>query len=262
MAEDILSRIVEKKKAEIAASQARLPESELRDRLKSDQDRRPFLKKFESPGVNIIAEIKRASPSKGDICPDLNPAAYAAAYEQGGAVALSVLTDESFFKGSVEDLKKAREATALPVLRKDFLISEYQFYESAALGADAALLIVRILSQTQLEDYLKLCKELNLDALVEVHSEKEIEAATRAGARLVGINNRNLRSFETNIETAARMVSFLEPHQIPVAESGIRNRSDIEALGDSGIHNFLIGESLVRASSPKDFLQVLIHGTA
>jgi len=147
------------------------------------------------------------------------------------------------------------------VLRKDFLISEYQFYESAVLGADAVLLIVRILSQTQLKDYLKLCEELGLDALVEVHSEKEIEAATQAGARLVGINNRNLRSFETNIETAARMVSFLEPHQIPVAESGIRGRADIEALGDSGIHNFLIGESLVRASSPKDFLQLLIHGS-
>jgi indole-3-glycerol phosphate synthase len=122
------------------------------------------------------------------------------------------------------------------------------------------LLIVRILSQIQLEDYLKLCDELNLDALVEVHSEKEIEAASRAGAQLVGINNRNLRSFETNIETAAKMVSFLAPHQIPVAESGIRSRADIEALGNSGIHNFLIGESLVLAPSPKDFLQELIHG--
>ena len=262
MAEDILSRIVEKKKAEVATSQARLPEAELRNSIQADREKRPFLKQFELPGVNIIAEIKRASPSKGDICPGLDPAIYASAYEQGGAAALSVLTDETFFKGSAEDLKKARAATTLPVLRKDFLISEYQFYESAVLGADAVLLIVRILSQTQLGDYLKLCEELNLDALVEVHSEKEIEAASQAGARLVGINNRNLRSFETNIETAARMVSFLEPHQIPIAESGIRSRSDIEALGNSGIHNFLIGESLVRASSPKDFLQSLIHGAA
>ncbi len=204
--------------------------------------------------MNIIAEIKRASPSKGLICPDLNPAVYASEYEKGGAAALSVLTELQYFKGSFEDLKTARESVNLPVLRKDFLISSYQIYESAVLGADAVLLIVRILSQEQLQDYLSLAKELDLDVLVEVHSEKEIEAAARAEAKLVGINNRNLKSFETDIENAIRMVSLLESYQIAVAESGIKTSEDIKKLHDAGIWNFLIGESLVRAANPKESL--------
>lgn len=213
---------------------------------------------MERPGTNIIAEIKRASPSKGVICPDLNPARYASQYEQGGAAALSVLTDTPYFQGSFEDFKAAREAAGLPMIRKDFLISSYQIYESSVLEADAVLLIVRILSAEQLRDYLSLCAELELDALVEVHSEEDIEAASRAGAKLIGINNRNLSSFETNIETAINMVSLLEPGQIPVAESGIRGPEDVQKLRQAGIRNFLIGESLVRASDPRAFLKSLI----
>jgi indole-3-glycerol phosphate synthase len=261
MKKDFLQIIVEDKKQEIAAAKHRLPENLLREKARVPQKRRPFLQKLAQPGpsgINIIAEIKRASPSKGVICPDLNPVTYAMEYERGGAAALSVLTDQPHFKGSIQDLKSARQSTSLPVLRKDFLISSYQIFESAVMGADALLLIARILDPKQLKGYLDLCKDLHMDALVEIHSEKDIETATRAGAKLIGINNRNLRSFETDIHTSIRMKSLLEPDQVAVAASGIRSRKDIEKLKDSGIWNFLIGESLVRADNPGAFLKSLL----
>jgi len=262
MVKDILSKIVEDKKQEIIAAKQHIPESFLREKAFAPRKRRPFFKKLEQPGpygINIIAEIKRASPSKGDIRANLNPAIYADEYEKGGAAALSVLTDTPYFKGSPEDLKIARQSTTLPVLRKDFLISAYQVFESAVMEADAVLLIVRILDQQQLKDYLSLCKELKMDALVEVHSEADIEKAGLAGAQLIGINNRNLQSFETDIDIAIRMKSLLNNDQIAVAASGIRTRKDIEKIKDSKIWNFLIGESLVRAEHPREFLESL-HG--
>lgn len=261
MGKDFLEIIVKHKKEEIVAAKKLIPESKLCNDAFTSMKRRPFLKKLEKPGtsgVNIIAEIKRASPSKGAICPDLNPAAYAQEYEKGGAAAISVLTDQHHFKGSFDDLKKVRESSTLPVLRKDFLISSYQIYESSVLGADAVLLIVRILSREQLRDYLKLCDELKVDALVEIHSEKDLESATLARARLIGINNRNLSSFETNIDTAIKLVSLLEPYQIAVAASGIQNRDDIVKNQRAGIWNFLIGESLVRAENCQAFLKSLM----
>ncbi|MEJ2657579.1 MAG: indole-3-glycerol phosphate synthase TrpC [Desulfobacterales bacterium] len=262
MEKDFLSKIVEDKRKEIAAAKQRMPESLLREKAFAPRKRRPFFKKLEHPGpfgVNIIAEIKRSSPSKGDILLNLDPAVYAVEYESGGAAALSVLTDGPHFKGDPEDLKIARETTMLPVLRKDFLISAYQIFESAVMGADAVLLIVRILSLEQLKGYLSLCNELELDALVEVHSEADIEKAVLANARLIGINNRNLKSFETDIETAIRMKSLLYNDQVAVAASGIRTRKDIDLIINSGIWNFLIGESLVRAKHPRKFLESL-HG--
>ena len=262
MVKDILSKIVEDKKREIAAAKQHIPESILREKAFAPRMRRPFFKKLEQPGpfgINIIAEIKRASPSKGDIRANLNPAFYADEYEKGGAAAISVLTDQPYFKGDPEDLKIAREITTIPVLRKDFLISAYQIFESAVMEADAVLLIVRILDQQQLKDYLSLCNELKMDALVEVHSEADIEKAGLAGARLIGINNRNLQSFETDIEIAVRMKSLLNNDQIAIAASGIRTRKDIEKIKDSGIWTFLIGESLVRAKHPRKFLESL-HG--
>ena len=261
MKKDFLQIIVEDKKQEVAAAKQLLPERLLREKALVPQKRRPFLQKLAQPGrsgTNIIAEIKRASPSKGVICPDLNPVTYAVEYERGGAATLSVLTDRPHFKGSINDLKRARESTTLPVLRKDFLISSYQIYESAVMGADALLLIARILDTKQLKDYLDICNELQMDALVEIHSEKDIEKATRAGAGLIGINNRNLRSFETDIHTSIRMKSLLEPDQVAVAASGIRSRKDIEKMKYSGIWNFLIGESLVRADNPRTFLKSLL----
>jgi len=262
MENDILSKIVEDKKQEIIAAKQHIPESILREKAFAPRKKRPFLKTMEQPGpfgVNIIAEIKRASPSKGDIRANLNSAVYALEYEKGGAAALSVLTDKPYFKGCLEDLKIARQTTTLPVLRKDFLISAYQIYESAVMEADAVLLIVRILDQQQLKDYLNLCKELKMDSLVEVHSESDIEKAGLAGARLIGINNRNLQSFETDIDIAIRMKSLLNNDQIAIAASGIRTRKDIDKIKDSNIWNFLIGESLVRAKHPREFLESL-HG--
>lgn len=261
MGKDILSKIVEDKIKEVAAAKGRFPEHLLRDQALISRRKRPFLKSLEEPGpagINIIAEIKRASPSKGVIHSDLDPATYAVQYEQGGAVALSVLTDRPYFQGSPEDLKIARAITALPVLRKDFLISSYQIYESAVMSADAVLLITRILDQEQLEDFLAICNELQMDALVEIHSEKDLKIATLAGAKLIGINNRDLRSFDTDIATAIRLKSLLETDQIAVAASGIRTRNDIDKNREYGIWNFLIGESLVCSENPKQFLNSLL----
>jgi len=262
MAKDILSKIVENKKKEIVAAQKRLPEKQLVEQALMIRNQRPFLKKLKTPGpfgVNIIAEIKRASPSKGVIRPGLDPAALASEYELGGAAALSVLTDQAYFQGSFQDFTSARKATTLPVLRKDFLISSYQIYESAVLEADAVLLISRILSREQIRDYLDICNELKMDALVEVHSEEDLKNATWAGARLIGINNRNLRTFKTDINTAIRLASYFEPDQIAVAASGILSREDIKTNQQAGIINFLIGESLVRSENPRGFLKSLMR---
>ena len=260
MKTDFLKRIVEDKKEAIAEAKKRLSEKQLQELAFLPRKRRPFLERLRYPGpsgVNIIAEIKRASPSKGILSPHLNPVTHAKAYEQGGAVALSVLTDPPHFRGSPEDLKRARKAVTLPVLRKDFLISSYQIFESSVMGADAVLLIVRILSNEQLKDYLNICGELQMDALVEINSEKDLEAAALAQADLIGINNRDLSSFETNIDTTSRLKSMLEPHQVVVAASGIHHRKDIEKIQKFGVWNFLIGESLVKAQNPVAFLKSL-----
>ena len=261
MGEDILSRIVGDKLAEVEAAKQHQPEEVLIERATAVSNRRPFAESLAAPGshgVNIIAEIKRASPSKGDIRADLDPAEFSRRYTDGGAAALSVLTDRKYFKAEPEDLTNARVATSIPVLRKDFIVSTYQIYESCAMGADALLLIVRALSEQQLNDYLALSNELGIDALVEVHSEREFDIAARSGARLIGVNNRDLDTFRTDIQTCIRLADRFEPHHIGVAESGIRDRSDIERITASGIHNFLIGESLVRADNTEGFLNTLI----
>lgn len=264
---DILSRILEKKYQEVDAAQRVVPEGRLRAELRKagtvtgTGEKRSFHDKLSTPGrfgANIIAEIKRGSPSKGSIRADLDPAAYALSYEKGGAAALSVLTDRSFFMGSPEDLRQARAAVRLPVLRKDFIVSTYQIYESVAMGVDAILLIVRALSPDFLRACLDLCEELRLDALVEVHSATELEEATRAGARLIGINNRDLKTFRTDIQTSIDLVRHLETGQVAVAESGIHERAQVERLIEAGIWNFLIGESLVRAADPEAFLKSLL----
>jgi indole-3-glycerol phosphate synthase len=261
MTNHILDTIVRQKHLEIAALLRKTPEKMLREQALQKRARRPFLERLRQPGkygINVIAEIKRASPSKGMLCPDLDPAALAGSYESGGAACLSVLTDRQFFQGSPEDLMAARAATDLPVLRKDFLVSVCQIYESCILGADAVLLIARILSENQLSELLELCHTLDMDALVEVHSESDVIAATRARAKLIGINNRNLQTFHTDIATSTQLVSLLTPDQIPVAASGIQNRQDIEHLLKSGIFNFLIGESLVKSEDPAAFLTSLM----
>lgn len=261
MAEDFLGRIVAHKTEEVASAQKKIPLSQIRRQAENNRVPRGFLAALRpSDGaerVNIIAEIKRASPSKGPIRLDLDPARLATAYETGGAACLSVLTDNAFFKGSLEDLAAARNASTLPVLRKEFILSEYQVYESAAAGADALLLIVRILSQKQLEDLFQLTGELGMDALVEVFSEAELDRAKAASARLIGINNRNLKNFTTDISHARRLFGRLDPDQVGIAASGIATAMDVAVNVRHGVYNFLIGESLVRSDNPAVFLKKL-----
>ena len=261
MSQDILRKIAVAKKEEITEARKRLPEADLRQQAEQRKDRRPFigrLRQAHMDGIGIIAEIKRASPSKGTIRSGLDAADYARRYEQGGATAVSVLTDGPFFKGSLDDLTTVRNNCSLPVLRKDFLIDPYQFYEAAAAGADAVLLIVRMLTENQLAEYLDLCRELRLDPLVEVHDDVDLEKAARFGAELIGINNRDLQTFKTDISVATRLVSRFNEHQIPVAASGIGAPEDIRATRQAGINIFLIGESLVRADDTIGFLRRLI----
>ncbi len=258
----ILDRIVEDKKEEIVQAQRQVSEGELRARIGDmPWSGRNFEACFSQPGpggANIIAEVKRASPSKGDICKDLDVAACARQYEAGGAAAISVLTDAPYFKGSLEDLRLVRGVVGLPVLRKEFIISPYQIFESRAAGADALLLIVRILSPSQLNELLALTHELGMGALVEIHSAEDYAAAHDAGSRLIGINNRNLATFDTDLQTAMGLKALLQPDEVPVAASGISGRDDVVRNLEGGIFNFLIGESLVRAQDRTAFLRSLM----
>ncbi|MCP3955063.1 MAG: indole-3-glycerol phosphate synthase TrpC [Desulfobacterales bacterium] len=263
MAKDILSEIVARKLEAVERARREISLAELRTRAESAPSPRPFLKQFTGENrhtVNIIAEVKRASPSRGPICPELDPGKLAGAYAAGGAAAISVLTDAPYFQGSLADLAAARAAVDLPVLRKDFILSDYQVYESRARGADAILLIVRILPQQQLKALFQLSKSLKMDVLLEIHSESELETAMAVGARLIGINNRNLKSFETDTRTAMRLADRLGPGRVPVAASGIRGKADIAVNLAAGINSFLIGESLVREKDPAKMLQEMING--
>jgi indole-3-glycerol phosphate synthase len=260
MANDILNRIVAARKEEVAAAERAVPLARLRAAAEARADRRPFAAALERPGpagVNVIAEIKRASPSKGLIRGDLDPAALARAYAAGGAAALSVLTEGRFFHGSTDDLRRARAACALPVLRKDFLFCDYQLYESAAMGADAVLLIVRILDRAQLSGLIATAAALGLAALVEVYTAAEAATAAQAGARLIGINNRDLSSFDTDLDRTLAVLPALAPGQTAVAASGIRDRADILRYRGTPVFNFLVGESLVRSENPAGFLKWL-----
>jgi indole-3-glycerol phosphate synthase len=261
MGTDVLSEIVENKRREVDRLRRQVPEKRLREMAAVPRLRRSLRERLQRPGVNIIAEVKRASPSKGIIRAELDSGVYAAAYQRGGAAAVSVLTDTHYFRGSPDDLIRARQAVSLPVLRKDFTVSAYQIYESAVMGADAILLIARILSEDQLEEYLSLSASLGLEALVEIHTEKEVEVARRVRADLVGINNRNLSSFDTDVQTAQRLAQDLDEDQVVVAASGIKGPADVAAGLRSGIHNFLVGESIVRAPDPAAFVHRLLQNS-
>lgn len=261
MSTDFLARILDQKRMEVEAARNELSEGDLREAALQRDGRRSLWKTLMAPGprgANVIAEIKRASPSKGSIRTDLDAVQTARSYERGGAAAISVLTDRTFFQARPDDLGQVRSCVNLPVLRKDFIITPYQVYQAAVMKADAVLLIARALTRPELRDLLGVCGEMGLDALVEVHSERELDDATRAGARLIGINNRDLTTFETDLHTSVSIARHLASHQVAVSESGIRNRADILRLLDAGIWNFLIGESLVRSDNPERFLGELL----
>jgi indole-3-glycerol phosphate synthase len=207
--------------------------------------------------IAVIAEVKRRSPSKGLLKPDLNPARLAGAYADGGAACLSVLTDEAFFGGSSTDLVEARAAVELPVLRKDFTVSERDCYDARAMGADAVLLIVAVLGDAELAGLVALANRLGLDALVEVHDEAELDRALSAGATLVGVNQRDLRSFEVDRERALRVGAAIPKGVVRIAESGICDHEDLWRLADAGFDGALVGEALVTAADPKAALESL-----
>lgn len=218
---------------------------------------RPFSAALRAPGRRVIAEIKRRSPSAGVIRDPLDPAGIAAMYARAGAAALSVLTEPDFFAGSDGDLQAARDAVGLPVLRKDFLLDRDQIFESRALGADAVLLIGAVLSRDEISGLLGSAREAGLDALVEVHSEEELDAALEAGASIIGVNSRNLEDFSVDVGRAVRLGARIPAGVLRVAESGIRTREDVSRLEQAGYRAFLVGESLLRAPDPAARLREL-----
>ncbi len=254
----ILDRIVERKRDEVAQLKRKgivLPETFWDRQIDPPRGFRQALLDYD--GVAIIAEVKKASPSKGVIREDFDPVAISRNYEQSGAQAVSVLTDVDFFQGSLLYLMQVRQAVRLPVLRKDFLIEALQIQEAHAHGADAILLIAAILDLHQLQEYQACAAELGMDVLVEVHDEKELELALAADSRLIGINNRNLQDFSMDLNTTFRLKKMI-PAGIPVvSESGLRDQTDIRRLEEAGVTAALIGETLMRAGSPGDVLQGL-----
>lgn len=246
----MLDEILAAKKAELKRLREGRRPADVKAAARDAPPPRPF--ELRDPaGVSIIAEIKRASPSRGVLRADLNPAALARQYAEGGARAISVLTDREFFRGSLDDLRIAREAVDLPVLRKDFVLDEYQLWETRALPADAVLLIARLLEPSQLADYVALVREdLHLTPLVEVHDETDLEAALDAKAPLVGINNRDLDTFRVSLETTARLKPLIPSGTVTVSESGLSTREDLLLLRALGVDAALIGEELVRHEDP------------
>lgn len=254
----ILERILSAKRAELEQAKKQVPLSELAQMPGYRAPRRDFGAALQRPRA-IIAEVKKASPSKGVISADFDPVGLARAYEAGGAAAISVLTERQFFLGSLEHLRAIREAVTLPLLRKDFLFDPYQLHEAKAYGADAVLLIVRALDPALLRVLLDEAKEIQLAALVEVHNEQEIETALGSGARLIGVNNRDLATFATSLEVTERLAAHASRGgAVVVAESGIETPADIRRLEQAGVRAFLIGEALVRAGNPTAKLAELL----
>ncbi|MCP3925676.1 MAG: indole-3-glycerol phosphate synthase TrpC [Desulfobacterales bacterium] len=264
MKKDFLNIIIEEKKKEVMLAHCVISESKLKKEVNNYKGReiRPFFKaleKKEKGKVNIIAEVKRASPSKGDINIDLDPSILALEFENGGAAAISVLTDTKFFKGSFEDFTDVRNVSSIPMLRKEFIISTYQIYESYMLGADAVLLIAKVLPKEKLKELYQLSKSLGMDVLMEVNNMEDLEKAMYTDAKLIGINNRNLNNFNTDTNTSIRLGQLLNKDQVAIAASGIANKQDIEKSLKAGIHNFLIGESIARSKDKVNFLKNLVN---
>lgn len=244
---DILEQIVARKRERLAAARRHLPLAELRATMPTITGRGVFLPALQRDGINIIAEVKRRSPSKGVIRENFDPLAIARNYTANGAAALSVLTEEDFFAGSLEYLRAIRQETRLPLLRKDFIFDEYQIYEACHVGANAILLIAAMLDGKQFNDLLQAAYGLGLDVLVEVHDRAELDLVMRFDVRLLGINNRNLRTFVTTLDTSLELAQDLPQSITLVSESGIRTRADIDRLRAAGFHAFLIGEEFMRS---------------
>lgn len=257
---DILNRILATKAREVAAGKALRPQRDMLAAMRDAPATRGFadrIRRFAGSGPAVIAEIKKASPSAGVIRADFQPEQIARSYAAAGAACLSVLTDKSYFLGAGDYLRQARGACDLPVLRKDFVIDPWQVYESRLLGADCILLIAAALDSGRLLELDGLARESGLDVLVEVHDEAELESALGTGAALIGVNNRDLRTFSTDLGTSERLRPLIPQPRIMVAESGIRTRQDVQRLQQADIHAFLVGEAFMRAGDPGQALQSL-----
>ena len=259
---DILRRIVDVKRAEVAAARLRRDLASVRRDAESLGGQRDFVaalrRKIAEGQAAVIAEVKKASPSKGVLREDFRPAEIAASYARHGAAALSVLTDEGFFQGSTAALESARAACALPVLRKDFMVDPYQLFEARAMGADCILLIAAILDDAELAEFEATAQGLGMAVLVEVHDAHELDRALRLATPLVGINNRDLRTFEVSLETTLSMLPRLPAERIVVSESGIHAPADVARLSSAGVHAYLVGEAFMRAPDPGAALATLI----
>ena len=241
-----LSEIIERKRQRLESVKRARPPHRLRDALVSD-------------GINIIAEFKRRSPSKGIIRADADVMQIVSSYAAGGAAAISVLTEEDYFSGSLDDLRAVKKAVDLPVLRKDFIFDEYQVYESAAAGADAVLLIVAALDDERLLSLRELIEdEFSMDALIEVHTREELQRAVACGASVIGVNNRNLHTFEVSVDTSLSLAAEAPSEVVLISESGLKSSTDLARLRDAGYRGFLIGESLMRSDDPGAALRDLM----
>ena len=255
---DILEQIVARKRERLEEAKRAFPQDQLLAELPTVIGGGRFTSALRANAINIIAEIKRRSPSKGVIRENFDPVKIARNYTANGAAAISCLTEEDFFDGSLVHLRRAREVTPLPLLRKDFIFDEYQIYEAAHAGADAILLIAAMLDGPRLNDLLKIAYSLGLDALVEVHDREEMEMALCYDVRVLGINNRSLRTFVTMLDTSLRLAADLPKEVTLVSESGIRTREDIDRLRAAGFHAVLIGEELMRAEDEGKALRELV----
>jgi len=264
---DILNKILDVKATEIAAAKQQHDFNSLRRDVESDAALRAGLRGFEASlrrsidagRAGVIAEVKKASPSKGVLRADFRPAEIAQSYAAGGASCLSVLTDVQFFQGSPEYLKQARAACSLPVIRKDFIVDPYQVYEARAMGADAILLIVAALDHGLMADLEVCAQELGMDVLVEVHDGDELDAALKLTTRLLGINNRNLRTFDVTLDTTIGLLPRIPAERLVVTESGILAPTDVKRMRDADVHAFLVGEAFMRAPDPGTELKRLFE---
>lgn len=254
----ILEKIVSEKRQDVAQSKRNLPLSSLQERIVRQEIHHDFASALRGESIGIIAEVKKASPSKGVLCHDFDPVALAGTYAKAGAVAVSVLTEVNHFQGSLDYLEAIRHEVSIPLLRKDFIFDEYQVYESSAFGADAILLIVSILSQDELGSLLALCRKLGLHCLVEVHDESEVKRAIEAGAEIIGINNRDLATFNIDINTTLRLRPLVPEGLIVISESGIHNREDIKILTECGVNAVLVGEALVTSGDIPAKMEALL----
>jgi indole-3-glycerol phosphate synthase len=254
----MIEELVGSARAGVERRRAEVPLEDLEGQLAERPEQRPFGEALVRPGLSVIAEFKRRSPSAGEIREGATPAEIARGYEEGGAAALSILTDSPHFGGSLDDLREAREACVLPVLQKDFTVDRYQLYEAAVAGADAVLLIVAALDQEGLARLYDEARGLDLDVIVEVHSEKELETALTVDAEVIGINNRNLDDFAVDVQTTFELITDVPAGKTVVSESGIADRGTLEELQRVGVDAVLIGEALLRADDPGARLRELI----